>query len=147
MQEVSLAALEHAGEDCPDRVELAEEVDLPRCGPPGVGCLRAAARRDAGVRAEEVDGAERLLRGRDEPLHLALVAHVAFDADRGAARAVDELGSGACAVAVDVGDRDRCAVGGEAPRERAPDAGGSTGDDDLLPRDLHRGGSVLVPLA
>ena len=145
VQQVPLATLEHPGQHRADRVELAEEVDLPRGGPPRVGRLGTAAGGDPCVGAEQVDRAEGLLGRRRQPLYLTLVAHVALDCDGAAVAAVaaDERDRRTRAVAVHVGDRHRGAVGSEPPGERAADPGSRAGDDHVLPGDLHERGSVL----
>ena len=99
--------------------------------------LKASERPDSGVRTEQVDRTEGGLHGRDEVLHLLLVAHVARDRLGARATLADAVRSRACGTGDDIGDDDRSAVGREPLAQRAPDPRPAPGDHGVLPSQLH----------
>jgi hypothetical protein len=135
----TLAALEPVGNQDPGGVDVGAQVDVERDLPHVLGCLLVGPHAHAGVRAEQVDGAE----GRGGPIDergvLLGAAHVAREADRAPRVAGVDLGRDPQrADGVEVGHHDaRGALVGEALGERAPDAGGAAGDDADLVRELH----------
>jgi hypothetical protein len=111
--------------------------------PPGIHRLAEIPRRrvgEAGVRAEDADRAERVLRGAHEAFDRVRVGDVAADA-----HAADPRGHLVCPLRVDVRDDHAAGTfGRETLGERLPDSAGPARHDHGLAGDLHPRTTILL---
>src|SRR5229473_916045 len=125
-EEVTLLALEHAGQDVPRREHVRHHIHVPYALPVSGGRFGPATNSDAGVGAEEIDAPVRGLSFIHKVGDLVLTGDVALDR-----HATDLSRDGPGAVSVDVRNDDRFrTLFGELPRQRAPNASGSASHDD-----------------
>src|SRR4029077_10392266 len=92
--------------------------------------------RDAGVREQQPDGTERLVRGVLHRPHLVTLAHVTREADGGPAVLVDDLGNLVGPLLHDVGDDDRRSLVGEGKDDAETYAAAAPRDQCDLAGDL-----------
>ena len=123
-EESAVAAVEPGRQQQPGGPDVGHHVDLPGAGPGRFARVRPAVRRDAGVGAVQVDGAELIDGPADQPLDPGLAGRVAGHRD-----AADLPGHRGRRVFVDVGDDDPCPGPAEAARHRGSDAAAATCDD------------------
>ena len=113
---------------------MRHDVDVPDALPRLVRGFRAAADADAGVGAEEVDGAVFGFDAFDEVADIVFLGDVRLEGDA-ADLGRDRFRAGA----VEIGADDAFGTFlGEALRHRAADAARRAGDDDGLVLELHR---------
>src|SRR5260370_42438302 len=124
--EVTLLALEHAGQAVPRRENVRHHTHVPYALPVSGGRFGSATNSDAGVGTEEVDAHVRRLSFIHKVRELVLTGDLALDR-----HATDLSRDGPCAISVDVCNDDRFGtLFGELPRQRAPNASGSASRDD-----------------
>src|SRR5713101_7208819 len=125
-EQVTVLALEHAGQDVPRCEHVRHQIHVPYALPVSGGRLGSATNSDAGVGAEDIDAPVRGLSFIHKVGDLVLTRDVALDR-----HATDLSRDGPGAVSVDVRNDDRFrTLFGELPRQRAPYASGSASHDD-----------------
>ena len=135
-----MALVDHHAGDLLGQEEGGLEVDVQDSVPVvhGVGEEVAGAAGDAGVVVEDVDAAEALDGGCDQPIEVGQVRDVGLDGQRTAAGRLDLAGGLLGQLGAQVGDDDAGALLREAQRNRAPDAPGGARDDRDLVGQTHR---------
>jgi hypothetical protein len=142
LEQVALATGEHRRHDRARRPDVRHEVHVDDA-PPGVRRLAEIPRRrvgEAGVRAEDADRAERILRGPHQAFDRVRVGDVAADA-----HAADPRGHLVRPLRVDVCDDHAAgAFGRETLGERLPDSAGPARHDHGFAGDLHPRTTILL---